>query len=56
MYSVEKSFYTSSMKHDNQWHLVKTFTEIQNAPYSLFIKGMNRRFIELAYGTIYHIG
>lgn len=56
-YSLERKFYqTPMMKHDNQWHLIKSFAQIQNSPYSLFIKGMNRRFIELAYGTIYHIG
>lgn len=42
--------------HDSRWHLLTSFTEIQSAPYALFIKGMNRRFIELSYGTIYHIG
>lgn len=55
-FSVDKSLFTDRKFYDYRWHLLKSFIEIQNAPYSLFIKGMNRRFIELAYGTIYHIG
>ncbi|OTF72573.1 hypothetical protein BLA29_005402 [Euroglyphus maynei] len=55
-YSIEKKLYQTTMKKDSQWHLIKSFSQIQNSPYALFIKGMNRRFIELAYGTIYHIG
>lgn len=55
-YSIEKTMYNERKIHDSRWYLMKSFAEIQNAPYSLFIKGMNRRFIELAYGTIYHIG
>lgn len=50
------SLWTSQRVHDPRWHLLMSFTEIQSAPYSLFIKGMNRRFMELSYGTIYHIG
>nr|XP_046917701.1 uncharacterized protein LOC124498042 [Dermatophagoides farinae] len=55
-YSIERKLYQTPMKHDSQWHLIKSFSQIQNSPYALFIKGMDRRFIELAYGTIYHIG
>ena len=47
---------TQTPVHGPTASLLYSFTEIQNAPYSLFIKGMNRRFIELSYGTIYHLG
>ncbi|UXI18660.1 LIM and SH3 domain protein F42H10.3 [Sarcoptes scabiei] len=48
LYYVEKS----PQEVDNQ--LITSFQYIQSGPYSLFLKGMNRRFIELTYGTIYH--
>ncbi|KAH9412526.1 hypothetical protein DERP_006488 [Dermatophagoides pteronyssinus] len=32
-YSLERKFYqTPMMKHDNQWHLIKSFAQIQNSP------------------------
>lgn len=55
-YTIERSLHSGSRIHDSRWYLMKSFAEIQHAPYSLFVKGMSRRFIELAYGTIYHIG
>lgn len=55
-FTVDKSMWNNRKVHDSRWHLLVSFAELQNAPYALFIKGMNRRFIELSYGTIYHIG
>lgn len=54
--TTDKSMWNSNRMHDPHWNLLMSFTEIQSAPYALFIKGMNRRFIEMSYGTIYHIG
>lgn len=32
------------------------FLQLESHPYSTLIMGMDNRFIELAYGTLYHIG
>ena len=56
-FCVETKFIWIDTKlYGSRWYSLLSFIEIQSAPYAMFIKGMNRRFIELSYGTIFHIG